>query len=234
MTTIAMIPTYNEASNIKTVIGDVLNCGVSDIEVLVVDDNSPDGTYKIVEEISKTNPKVHLLLRKEFKGRGYAGKDGFLKAVEMGAKYVVEMDGDGSHDPKYIKNFRAAIENCDVVIGSRYVNGGKDEERTLLRKLISNFSRRYLSFVLGVKIQDPTSGYRMFKSEVLKTFANNLAANDPFIVSEVLYYLRKNKFIIKEEPIEFLSRISGQSKLRPWTLIKYLFKVIKLKITGKT
>jgi dolichol-phosphate mannosyltransferase len=230
MDTIAMIPTYNEASNIKTVIDRVLNCGVSDIEVLVADDMSPDKTYQIVEEISKTNPKVHLLLRKENRGRGYAGKDGFLKAVEMGAKYVVEMDGDGSHDPKYIKNFRQVIETCDAVIGSRYIDGGKDEERSLLRKLISNFSRRYLAFILGVKIQDPASGYRMFKSEVLKTFADKLSANDPFIVSEVLYYLRKNNFSIKEEPIEFLSRISGRSKLRLWTLIKYLFKVLKLRL----
>ncbi|MDR2192396.1 MAG: polyprenol monophosphomannose synthase [Endomicrobium sp.] len=232
MDTIAMIPTYNEASNIKTVIEGILNCGVSDIEVLVVDDTSPDGTYKVVEEIAKTNPKVHLLLRKENRGRGHAGKDGFLKAVEMGAKYVVEMDGDGSHDPKYIKTFRQTLETCDVVIGSRYVDGGKDEERTLLRKLISGFSRRYLSFILGVKIKDPSSGYRMFKSEVLKTFAYKLAANDPFIVSEVLYYLRKNKFIIKEEPIEFLSRVSGQSKLKAWTLFKYLFKVVKLQLRG--
>jgi dolichol-phosphate mannosyltransferase len=230
MDTLVIIPTYNEASNVKTVIDGVLNCGVSDIEVLVVDDMSPDGTYKIVEEISKTNPKVRLLLRKENRGRGHAGKDGFLKAIELGAKYAVEMDGDGSHDPKYIKNFRDSIETCDIVIGSRYVKGGKDEERTLLRKLISAFSRRYLAFVLGVKIQDPTSGYRMFKTEVLKTFADKLTAGDPFIVAEVLYYLRKNKCVIKEEPIEFLSRISGQSKLRPQTLVKYLFKALKLKI----
>jgi len=232
MDTIAIIPTYNEAGNIKTVINDILNCGVPDIEVLVVDDMSPDGTYKIVEEIAKTNPKAHLLLRKEKKGRGYAGKDGFLKAVEMGAKYVVEMDGDGSHNPKYIKNFRDAIESCDVVIGSRYIKGGKDEERGFLRRVVSGLSRRYLSFILGVKIQDSTSGFRMFKSEVLKTFASKLTAPDPFIVSEVLYHIRKNGYSVKEVPIEFLSRISGESKLRPWTLIKYLFKVLKIRLQG--
>ncbi|MDR1940848.1 MAG: hypothetical protein LBQ47_00785, partial [Endomicrobium sp.] len=122
-----------------------------------------------------------------------------------------------------------AIESCDAVIGSRYVSGGKDEERTLLRKLVSAFSRRYIAFVLGVKIKDPSSGYRMFKRETLAAFADKLTANDPFIVSETLYHLKKNKFLIKEIPIEFLSRISGESKLRPWTLVKYLFKVIKLK-----
>jgi Glycosyltransferases involved in cell wall biogenesis len=232
MDIMAMIPTYNEATNIKQMIEDVLNCGAKDIEVLIVDDMSPDGTYKIVEEISKTNPKVHLLLRKEKRGRGYAGQDGFKKAVEMGAKHIIEMDGDGSHSPKYIPGFREMINSCDIVIGSRYVEGGKDENRTFLRQLVSNMSKWYLAFVLGVKIQDPTSGYRMFKKEALEKFADSLKANDPFIVTEVLYYVKKYAFKVKEFPIEFLSRISGESKLRPWTLIKYLFKVLKLKITG--
>ena len=149
----------------------------------------------------------------------------------MGANFIVEMDADGSHSPKYLPGFRKTIENCDAVIGSRYINGGKDEERTFLRQIVSEFSRRYLSFILGVKVKDPTSGYRMFKKEVLQSFASKLTANDPFIVSEVLYYLRKNNFKISEYPIEFLSRISGQSKLRPWTLIKYLFKVLKLRLS---
>lgn len=232
MEIMAMIPTYNEATNVKQMIEDVLNCG-ADTEVLIVDDMSPDGTYKIVEEISKTNPKVHLLLRKEKKGRGYAGKDGFKKALEMGAKYIVEMDGDGSHSPKYIPGMREMINDCDVVVGSRYIKGGKDEKRSLFRQMVSNPSRWYLSFILGVKIKDATSGYRMFKREVLEAFVDNLKANDPFIVSEVLYYIKKNKFTVKEYPIEFLSRMSGESKLRPWTMIKYLFKVLKLRITGK-
>jgi len=229
METIAMIPTYNEASNIKRIIEDVLSCGI-DIEVLIVDDMSPDGTYKIVEETAKTNPKVHLLLRKEKRGRGYAGKDGFKKAIEMGAKYIVEMDGDGSHSPKYLPGFLDMIQSCDAVIGSRYVSGGKDEERTPLRRIVSNMSKWYLGFVLGVKIKDPTSGYRMFRKEALEKFVDKLQANDPFIVTEVIYYLKKYGCAVKEYPIEFLSRASGESKLKPWTLVKYLFKVLKLKV----
>jgi dolichol-phosphate mannosyltransferase len=227
-----MVPTYNEASNIKLVIDEILNCGAN-ADVLIVDDMSPDGTYKIVEEISKTNNKVHLLLRKEKKGRGYAGKDGFLKALDMKADYIVEMDGDGSHSPKYIPEFLKTIENCDVVIGSRYISGGKDEERSILRQIVSNFSRRYLSFVLGVKIQDPTSGYRMFKREALTKFAAELTASDPFIVTEVLYKIKENNLKVKEYPIIFLARFSGKSKLRLGTLITYLFKVLKLKLTGR-
>jgi dolichol-phosphate mannosyltransferase len=227
-----MVPTYNEASNIKMVIDEILNCGIN-ADVLIVDDMSPDKTYKIVEEISKTNNKVHLLLRKEKKGRGYAGKDGFLKALDMNADYIVEMDGDGSHSSKYIPEFLKTIENCDVVIGSRYTNGGKDEERSIVRKIISNFSRRYLSFILKIKIQDPTSGYRMFKRAALAKFVAELTASDSFIVTEVLYKVKKNNLKIKEYPIIFLARFSGKSKLHLRTLITYLFKVLKLKLTGR-
>jgi dolichol-phosphate mannosyltransferase len=232
MKTVVMIPTYNEASNIEKVIFDVLNCGIN-AEIIVVDDISPDGTYKIVENIAKQNSKVHLLLRKEKKGRGYAGKDGFIKAIDMNADFIIEMDGDGSHDPKYIPVFLKAIKNYDVVIGSRYIEGGKDEERTLLRKIISTFSKFYLSKILGITIQDPTSGYRMFKKTALKKFVYSLQASDPFIVTEVIYQIKNNKLKIKEVPIVFLKRFSGESKLKPITLIKYLFKVLKLKILGK-
>jgi dolichol-phosphate mannosyltransferase len=232
MKTVVMLPTYNEASNIKFVIDEILNCG-ADLDILIVDDMSPDKTYKIVEEISKTSNKVHLLLRKEKKGRGYAGKDGFLKALAMEADYIVEMDSDGSHSPKYIPEFLKIIENYDVVIGSRYINGGKDEERSIIRQIVSNFSRWYLSFVLGVKIQDPTSGYRMFKRAALAKFATELTASDPFIITEVLYKIKENNLKVKEYPITFLARFSGKSKLRLGTLITYLFKVLKLKLTGR-
>ncbi|MDR2395496.1 MAG: polyprenol monophosphomannose synthase [Endomicrobium sp.] len=230
MKTVVMIPTYNEAYNIKKIINDVLNCGI-DLNVLIVDDMSPDGTYKIVEDIAKQNSKVHLLLRKEKKGRGYAGKDGFIKALDMKADFIVEMDGDGSHHPKYIQEFLKVIKDCDVVIGSRYIDNGKDEQRTLLRRLISKLSRLYLSTILDVTIKDPTSGYRMYKKEALQKFVSKLKANDPFIVTEVIYHIKKNKLKVKESPIVFLKRFAGESKLKPAILIKYLFKVLKLKMS---
>lgn len=232
MDTLALVCTYNEATNIKTVINDILNCGLEDIEVLIADDCSPDGTYKIVEEMAKENPKVHLLLRKEKRGRGYAGIDGFKWGLEHGAKYIVELDGDGSHNPKYIKNFRELINTCDVVLGSRFVDGGSDVQRGFLRKAVSGFAGNYLRFCVGAKVADPTSGYRMFKREVVEKFINKLKAADPFIVTEMLYYTNKQKAVIKEYPIEFLERASGQSKLKPFTLIKYLFKVVKLRLVS--
>ncbi|MFA7675328.1 MAG: glycosyltransferase [Endomicrobiia bacterium] len=230
MDTLAIVCTYNEATNIEKVINDILNCDLKDIEVLVADDVSPDGTYKIVEDMSKKDSRVHLLLRKTNKGRGYAGIDAFKWALEHNAKHIVELDGDGSHNPKYIKYFRETIKSCDVVIGSRYVNGGSDTQRGMLRQTVSLLSRKYLNIILGIDVCDPTSGYRMFKQEVVKSFVNKLTAADPFIVTEMLYFAKQSKAVIKEYPIDFLERVSGQSKLKPLTLVKYLGKVLKLRI----
>lgn len=230
MDTLAVICTYNEATNIKKVIDDVLKCGLNDIEVLVADDVSPDGTYKIVAEMAKEDKRIHLLLRTEKRGRGYAGIDGFKWGLQNGAKYIVELDGDGSHNPKYIKNFRETINSCDVVVGSRYINGGSDTQRGFLRQIISAFARNYLKIILGINICDPTSGFRMFKREIVESFINKLQAPDPFIVTEMLYYTKKSKAVIKEYPIDFLERVSGQSKLNPLMLVSYLIKVLKLKI----
>ena len=231
MDTLAIVCTYNEATNIKTVINDILNCGLNDIEVLIADDISPDGTYKIVEELAKKNPKIHLLLRKEKRGRGYAGIDAFKWGIKQGANYIVELDGDGSHNPKYIKYFREAINTCDVVVGSRFVEGGSDTQRGFLRQAVSGFARRYLKVMVGAKIADPTSGYRMFKREVVEQFIDKLKSADPFIVTEMLYYTSKQNVNIKEYPIDFLERVSGESKLKPATLFKYLYKVVKLRVS---
>ncbi|WP_413854374.1 glycosyltransferase [Candidatus Ruminimicrobium bovinum] len=233
MDTLAIVCTYNEATNIKNVIDDILNCGLKDIEVLIADDLSPDGTYRIVEEMAKLDNRIHLLLRKTNRGRGYAGIDGFKWALEHGAKYIVELDGDGSHNPKYIKYFRETINTCDVVIGSRYVMGGSDSQRGILRQTVSGCARQYLRTILGINIADPTSGYRMFKREIVEKFINKLTASDPFIVTEMLFYTKQVNAQIKEYPIDFLERASGQSKLKPFTLIKYLGKVLKLKANHK-
>lgn len=235
MDIVAMVPTYNEAGNVSALITELCSLPL-DLHVLIVDDNSPDGTGKIVGDIAKTNNRVHLLNRTERRGRGWAGIEGFKKALYMGANYVVEMDGDMSHAPKYIFVLREALKapGFDVAIGSRYVPGGRDEQRTLLRQLISNFARLYLSFALGVDIKDPTSGYRMFSRGALEKILPHLTARDPFIVSEVLYFLKRTGMKIVEVPIEFMPRGTGESKLKPATLIKYLLRVLQLRLTGKS
>ena len=229
MDILAVIPTYNEAGNIKQVVSEILALPLN-IEVLVVDDLSPDGTYKIIEEMARSDRRVHLLLRKENRGRGWAGIEGFKKALEMGAKYVVEMDGDGSHSPKFIPTLFANGPGFGIVIGSRYVAGGKDELRTLIRRMISAFARRYLSLALGVKIADPTSGFRLFDAGALEKIVPLLSARDPFIVTEVIYFAKKLGVRINEAPIEFLPRITGESKLKSSTLLKYLLRVWLLRL----
>jgi len=230
MEIIAMVPTYNEAGNIRQLIEGILAVPL-DIGVLVVDDNSPDGTARIVAEIAGSRPQVALLLRTENRGRGWAGIEGFKKALAMGARFVVEMDGDMSHAPRFIEEFRRKIENSDVVIGSRYVAGGKDEARTFTRRAISSFARKYLAFILGVKVADPTSGFRMFRKEALEKILPSLTARDPFIVTEVLFHLKKNGLRIAECPIEFMPRGTGASKLKASTLLKYLLRVWKLRLS---
>jgi len=228
---VALVPTYNEAQNIAELIKELLALPL-DLEVLVVDDFSPDGTYKIVENIVQSEKRVHLLLRRENRGRGWAGIDGFKKALEMGADFIAEMDGDMSHAPKYIPGFLEKISGIDAVIGSRYIPGGKDESRSFVRQAISSFARKYLAFILGVKIQDPTSGFRMFTRKAMESILPKLSSRDPFIVSEVLYRLKTNNLKIAEFPIEFMPRGAGTSKLKPSTLIKYLFRVWKLRFSA--
>ena len=230
MEILAVVPTYNEAGNIEQLTKELLSLPLL-IEVLVVDDLSPDHTYQIVENLAKSNPKIHLLLRKENRGRGLAGIDGFKKALEMGAKYVVEMDADLSHSPKYIADFMKKIPEAGIVSGSRYLEGGKDEKRSFARKLISSFARKYLSFILGIRLSDPTSGFRLFRREALEKIVPFLKAKDPFIVTEVFFYAKKLGITVREVPIEFYSRASGESKLKITTLIKYLIRVWKLKFS---
>ena len=230
MEILAVIPTYNEAGNIEQLIREILSLPLP-VEVLVVDDLSPDNTYKIVENLAKDNHKVHLLLRKDNRGRGLAGIDGFKKALEMGARYIVEMDADMSHSPKFIPEFMKKLSDAGIVSGSRYLEGGKDEKRSFVRKAISSFARKYLSFILGINLSDPTSGFRLFRKEALEKIVPFLKARDPFIVTEVFFYAKQLGIKVSEVPIEFYSRVSGESKLKLSTLFKYLLRVWKLKFS---
>lgn len=232
MKTIVMIPTYNEAENIEPVLWRIL-AQPFDLEVVVVDDNSSDGTAEAVRRVGAKDPRVHLLLRTAPRGRGLAGKDGFLWALRRGADYILEMDGDGSHDPAEIGRFMAAIRGGDMVIGSRFVSGGKAVGRGWLRDTLSSLARAYLRLVINVPVADPTSGYRLFRRKALEAIKPpSLTAPDPFIVTEVLYRSHQLGLRIKEIPIVFQDRVGGESKLSSAILIKYLFRAIKLRFSG--
>lgn len=233
MKTMVTILTYNERENIGPLLSKITNLKEG-VEVLVVDDDSPDGTWSIVEDYSKKNPKVHLLRRTSERGRGLAGIAGFKYALENKADYVIEMDGDLSHDPKYIPEFLKKIEDCDAVIGSRLLPGGGETGRGFLRRLITRLAAIYVRILLGFKVTDPTSGYRCYRGKVLKAIdIGTLRAKDPFLLTEMLFRCYKKDFRIKEIPILFQNRKSGASKIGWKILVTYLFKVLKLRVRGK-
>ena len=231
----AMVPTYNERANIGALVR-LIHRDAPGVQVLVVDDTSPDGTSDEVRRLAKKDKKLRLLQRdRAVKGRGWAGRDGFVRALKLGADIVVEMDADLSHQPKYIKRMTAPIlaGKADVVIGSRYIPGGKDMDRPLHRQMTSNFARYYLKFVLGLGPKDPTSGFRAFSKKALKAIrVETLQARDPFTVSEILFRCTRAGLRIQESPIEFIDRTQGESKLGLSTLLKYLGRALALRFEG--
>ena len=168
LNTMAMIPTYNERENIGPLIQDILKLDPA-MSVVVVDDDSPDGTSQQVESIKQNEPRVHLITRKNEKGRGTAGLKGLLYAVDQGADLIVEMDSDYSHHPRYIPDLVRAMEECDVAIGSRAVQDGREAGRPSYREGITNFASWFIRMVLGVPVKDCTSGFRDRKSTRLNS-----------------------------------------------------------------
>ena len=226
-----VIPTYNEANNIELLVKRIL--AVKDnVELIIVDDNSPDGTGEITDKLSKTCSQIHVIHRNRPKGRGLAGIDGFKYALNLDVPYIMEMDADLSHDPKYIPDFLKAIESCDVVIGSRYVKAGNDK-RSFRRRLISKLAGIYIRNALKTKISDPTSGYQCFRRNVLERINfETLISEGPSIVEEILYHCIRNKFRISEIPVDFEDRRYGKSNLKLSILIRTLKDVHRF--SGKT
>ena len=226
-----MIPTYNERENIANLIDKILKLKIKNLRIVVVDDNSPDGTWKIVQNISNKKKNVHLLLRKKDKGRGSAGRDGFIYCLRNNADIVVEMDADMSHDPKYIPTLIVGLKDADLVLGSRRLKGSKEVGRGLIRQFITWGANLYTTLMLGIEVKDCNSGFRCFKRKVLeKIKLEKLESKGPSIVQEVLFKAHLNKFRIKEIPITFINRTKGKSKLGLKQLANGYFMVLKLKI----
>ena len=237
MKTFVMIPTYNESENIKALVDAILDLKIKDLHIVIVDDNSPDKTWKIVQDISKKSKNVHLLLRTKDKGRGAAGKDGFIFCLNHGAGIVIEMDADFSHKPEYIPLMIKELENADLVLGSRRVEGAQEIGRGIIRRLITLIANLYIKIMLGIKVKDCNSGFRCFKRKVLEEIKIEcLEAKGPSIVQEVLFKAHLKGFKIKEIPIKFVDRTKGKSKLGLGELAAGYFMVLKLKfmsIAGK-
>lgn len=226
-----MIPTYNEKENIENLIDRILKLKIKNLHIVVADDNSPDGTWRIVQEMSRKSRNVHLLLRTKDKGRGAAGKDGFIYCLRHGADIVVEMDADMSHDPKYIPLMIEELKNADLVIGSRRIEGGSEFGRSLFRKFVTWGANLYIRIMLGIRVKDCNSGFRCFKRKVLEGInAEKLQSKGPAIVQEALFKAHLKGFKIKEIPITFINRTKGYSKLGIPQLAAGYFMVLKLKM----
>jgi dolichol-phosphate mannosyltransferase len=229
MNVIVTIPTYNERENIGKLIEDILSLGLG-IEVVVADDDSPDGTWKVVKELSLLNPSIHILHRKENSGRGSAGKEAFHYALTHGADVIIEMDGDMSHNPRFIPSLIQGARDFDVVIGSRYAHGGKDLRASALRRTLSKVSNWYARKILGLPVMDCNSGYRCFKKKVLEAVSPlSLKSTGPSIVHELLYKAYKMGFTLGEVPIEFLEREKEKSKLTLGRLFNGLYMLLKIR-----
>lgn len=225
-----IVPTYNERDNIETLIERVL-C-FPRFRVLVVDDNSPDGTGALVGAIAAGNPRVGLLARPGKQGLGTAYLAGFRRALAEGARFIFEMDADFSHDPAYLPRLQTAAETrFDLVLGSRYVRGGGTVNWGITRRMISRGGNLYAGLILGLPVADATGGFRCYRREVLETIdLDAVRSNGYSFQIEMAYRAYRAGFRIGEIPIIFPDRRVGQSKMSRRIVIEALINVWRLRL----
>lgn len=229
MKTIIVIPTYNEIENIEKLISKIFALSIPRLEILVVDDNSPDGTAKKVAELATKYP-LHLIKRAGKMGLGSAYITGFKKALSLGADLIFEMDADFSHDPDDIPRMITVVNNADLVIGSRKITGGKIIGWGFTRKFISNGAMWFSRILLNLKTKDVTAGFRCFRRHVLEVLdLSSIHSNGYAFQEELLYKTQKQGFTIVEIPVTFVDRQEGKSKLSKKDIIEFFLIIIKLK-----
>jgi dolichol-phosphate mannosyltransferase len=216
--TMVVLPTYNERENLPLIVDAILALGVDGLEILVVDDNSPDGTGALADTLAEQYPgRLHVFHRQEKNGLGPAYVAGFKRAISMGADYLVQMDADFSHQPKYLIDLIAkADEGYDMVSGSRFAPGGSvDETWPLFRKLLSWFANRvYVRIVLGIPLSDATGGFRLWRKQTLLGINLDRVRSNGYVFQvEIAYLTSRLGYRIAEVPIYFPDRRLGDSKM---------------------
>lgn len=231
MKPIVVIPTYNERENVAAMAAAVLENLPSGGRLLFLDDNSPDGTGAIIDGLCARDPRIAVLHRVKKEGLGRAYVAGFARALALGATHVVEMDCDFSHDPKDIPRMLAAVADADVVVGSRYVKGGRCVGWPFRRWFVSFFGGRFIRFVLGVPVQDPTGGFKCFTRAALERLGD-FSAIRSFGYSfqmEMNWRMAQMGLRLKEIPITFTERRAGTSKISGSIAAETLKMVFKLR-----
>jgi dolichol-phosphate mannosyltransferase len=214
--TVIVLPTYNEAENLPLMIEALFALAVQNLHVLVVDDNSPDGTGKIADEIARRDRRVRVLHHGVKQGLGQAYVAGFKQALQMDSDYIIQMDCDFSHQPKYIPDLLKAIEAKDLVIASRFIKGGSvDENWSFYRKLLSWFANRvYTPTILGIPVYDATGGFRIWRhSTLIGLDLDRIRSNGYIFQVEMAYVTCRLGFRVGEIPIHFPDRTRGESKM---------------------
>lgn len=224
MKTLVVIPTYNEALTIKKTVSEVL-LAQPEITILVVDDNSPDGTGQIVKALSKIEPRLFLLERRAKAGLGTAYLAGFEWGFERKYELLIEMDADGSHRASDLKELIRASSAADVVIGSRWVIGGEVLNWPAIRKFVSRFGNSYAKMMLGTKISDMTSGFRIYRADFLKKIIEKKVSSHGYSFQVELAYRASQSGKVIEVPIVFVERAEGKSKMTLAIVLEALTKV---------
>jgi dolichol-phosphate mannosyltransferase len=225
-----VLPTYNEAENLEAIAERILLQLGRDDRILVVDDNSPDGTGSIADRLAGEEPRIEVLHRPGKGGLGPAYLAGFARALEGGAELILEMDADFSHSPADLPRLIAATERADLALGSRYIKGGGVEEWGLLRKVVSRVGSAYARLVLGVRVRDLTGGFKCFRREVLERLdLERVHANGYAFQIELTYRAIQAGFTVEEVPIVFRNRRKGASKMTPDIALEAAWKVPSLR-----
>jgi dolichol-phosphate mannosyltransferase len=225
-----VLPTYNEAENLEAFLAAALPKLPADARVLVVDDNSPDGTGKLADRLAAEDERVRVLHRTQKEGLGPAYIAGFREALAQGAGLILEMDADFSHDPAYLPRLLEAAQRADLVIGSRYVEGGGVSDWSALRRGISRGGSAYARLILGVGVRDLTGGFKCFRREVLETIdLDAVDARGYAFQIEVTYRTLQAGFKVVEVPIVFRDRQAGSSKMDGSIVLEAIWRVPRLR-----
>jgi dolichol-phosphate mannosyltransferase len=231
METLIIIPTYNEAENLSPLLQAIFSYAPL-THVLIVDDHSPDGTGELADELQKKDGRVHVLHRAGKLGLGTAYLAGFKFALAHGFDAAFEMDADFSHDPRYLPDFLRAIENADVVIGSRYIVGGNTPGWSALRRLISGSGNIFARLMLGIPVHDCTSGFRCYRRRVLESIDLDAVQSHGYAFQvELTYRVTMQGFQMVETPIVFMDRRCGKSKMSHAIIVEALTYVLRTRLS---
>ena len=222
---VVIIPTFNELSTLPVIVSRV-RASVPEADILVADDNSPDGTGRLADELAAADDQLHVMHRLGKEGLGAAYLAGFAWALQAGYDVVVEMDADGSHQPEQLPRLLDALRTADLVLGSRWVPGGRTENWPKSRQLISRGGTAYTRLMLGVPIQDATGGYRAFRADTLRKLDLHEVASQGYCFQiDLAWRAVQRGLTVREVPITFVERTAGTSKMSRKIVAEALWRV---------